>query len=276
MSRKFLTDPPPPPHPRPYWHVDAKWICGLLFAVALTSTLVLTALWRLTSEAIAIPVATQVVASLFSPAGLDDPSDIETLKAQAASQPGDIIHPLPGQSASLTKQELTSLSPRELRLKIFRQVVEPYYVEGVDTVAAKAPTPAEQAKIKRDATLLTPLNRQTHTYLGGFITGAVIITMLLLAGLVFFSWRWGRLANAGLIGLLVSGPPTLFLLAVSSSASRDGGPVRQLTPELTHQVASSLLVPYAWVAATSLTLLLAALIGRLIQAGRARHLNEPS
>ena len=118
--------------PRPYWHVDLKWIFGISAAFFLTSSLTLFTLSTLTSEKVAIPVASYVVASQFSRDGLDDPKDIEAAKSKFLKTKDNVFYPLDDKNIRITRDELETLSPREIRLKIFRQVVEPFYFGKVN------------------------------------------------------------------------------------------------------------------------------------------------
>ena len=254
-----LAFPAPPPH-RPYWHVDAKWVCGLLFALGLGLTLNLIMAWRLTAPEVAVPVATEVVASLFSPDGLDETASINELRQQAAAQPGEIVQvPVGSQSVTLTKQELATLSPREIRLKIFRQVVEPFYNLGVDGVAAQAGTPDEQAKFKQQAGLLGLLNRQTHDRIWTLVLWTGGVSLVFLIGLVGFSWHWGRLASPGVVILLTALPGALFAVALTTV----GGGAAHVSQDLMRQVVGMLVLPYAVAAGAGLLLLLVAGVGRL-------------
>jgi hypothetical protein len=175
----------------------------------------------------------------------------------------------PSRDVTITKQELATLPPRELRLKIFRQVVEPFYIQGVDGLAAQAATPEEGAKIKQQAGALRLLNRQTHDRLGELLKWTVGVTVLFLVGLIGFSWHWGRLASPGLVMVLTALPGALFLLVVASAAGGGGGPVQQLSPALTRSIAQALLWPFGLVAGIGLLGLFAAGMGRLIARRRA-------
>jgi hypothetical protein len=214
----------PTPHARPYWHVDAKWICGILFALGLLASLLLYIASTLTSEKVAVPVATQIVAGMFSRNGLDDDSDLEEFKQKALKQPGEQVETLPG--AFVSKTDLRTLSPRELRLKIFKQVVEPYYQLGAKGVAAKQSSdPAKQAQIEQQAGLLAYFNKSTHESLQRLFFISLAFLLLPLAGLVYFSAGFGRLVSPGLILVLLTFPGAFasLMLAVSSSSSKPVG-----------------------------------------------------
>ncbi len=265
-----------PNHPRPYWHVDAKWVCGIIFALGLWVALVLHSLAAATTEQVAVPAATQVIAQLFSPQGLDDPGDIGKLKEEAARQPEGIVHPLPG--TTITRADLDSLSPRELRLKIFGQLVKPYYQLGVKGVAAQQTNdPKERESIEKQAGLLALINRQTHDWLQSAFLISLAALVLPLAGLVYFSYRFGRLASPGFILTLVPLPAMVVgsaLLAAGAGPPTmpgQSGGAAALPPEALKLILQAVL-PALWsVVAAGVALLLAAGIGRLIWRHRTTH-----
>jgi len=62
--------------PRPYWHVDAKWIAGLLLLSVLGLGQLLFNLAQVTAERPAVETVSKVLALSFSPKGLDDETEI--------------------------------------------------------------------------------------------------------------------------------------------------------------------------------------------------------
>jgi hypothetical protein len=256
----------PTPHIRPYWHVDAKWICGLIFGLLALASLVLFALMTLTSRDIAVPLATQVAAGMFSRNGLDDASELEEFKQKAAKQPGDKVETLPG--VFITKADLATLPPRELRLKIFRQVVEPYYELGAKGVAAKqSADPAKQANIERQAGVLGLINQQTHDKLRQLFLISLALVVLPLAGLVYFSAGFGRLVSPGLVLVLLTWPAAIafLVLQIAKNSSKpvggEGGPV---SPETLQLALGAVLPGLALVFLLGLILLLGAAVGRTV------------
>lgn len=219
-------------HPRPYWHVDLKWIFGIIFFFLLIVASVSFALATLTSPKIAINSATYIVAGQFSKNGIDDPSDIEKFRQQYANSPETVIYPLPdNKDISITKQELNTLSPREIRLKIFRQVVEPIYKQKMDEKTAK------------QYGLLAVLNENTHKSLQQVFIYTLIPALLAAAGMIFFSYRYGRLVSPAVVLLMVSTLPALIVLIAQHARAPKGadkGPFGGLPPEVISPIAASL------------------------------------
>jgi hypothetical protein len=252
---------------RPYWHVDLKWICGILFAVGLGVSLLLFLAATLTSKRIAVPIATEVAASMVSRNGLDDTTDIDEFKKKAAAQPGEAVETLPG--IFVTKADLATLSPRELRLKIFAQVVTPYYELGAKGVAAKQTNdPQEQANIEQQVGVMGLLNQQTHDGLQRSFWISLGALVLPLIGLIRFSAGWGRLVSPGIIMAVMTFPgavgAVIFEIAKRSSKPAGGGgsPIPNVSPESLQMIAAAVLPMYVTVFIMGATLLTIAAIGK--------------
>lgn len=80
--------------PRPYWHVDAKWLFGLSLSFWLACSLGSYALWRLTAPDLALPLATQIVSYLASQqsengsSGVPEVDKVEITRLLTASYEG--------------------------------------------------------------------------------------------------------------------------------------------------------------------------------------------
>jgi hypothetical protein len=113
-----------------------------------------------------------------------------------------------------------------VRLKIFRQIVEPYYLHGVDHVAALATDdPAEQEAIKKEAGVLGMLNYNTHRMIYRVFFASLLPVLIGLAGLLYFSNRWGKPASLGLVLVIVNFIPVCLLIlmnVVMASAEAQG------------------------------------------------------
>lgn len=219
---------------RPYWYVDAKWIFGILFTVSGAVALLLFVLTTLTSEKVAIPVASYVVASQFSREGIDSAKDIEAFKRQMAGSAQSVFYPLGGKDVAITRQELDSLEPREIRLKIFRQVVEPIYF------AKRTPETMKQYGA------LAFFNYETAQLLSKIFYASLPVPALALVGLIWFSRGLGRLVSVALPTLFLVMPFTLLLFIIQHAPlpEGDGGLLSSLPKELIVGVAASLSWPF--------------------------------
>jgi hypothetical protein len=237
---------------RPYWHVDIKWVFGILFTLCLFISLTTFTLATLTSEKTAVPLATYFVASQFSRDGLDDPREIEEFKNKTA--PGaEVYYPLEGREVKITRQELETLTPRELRLRIFEQVVTPLY-----------------SQVRTDQTLseigfLAFLNFETHNLLNRIFLITLVPLVLTGAGLVYFSYRYGRLISPAVPLLLTSTLPSLLFLLIQNfpSPQGDSGPLSALPRELLLSTVASVAPIYYACFGLGLALLVTALIVKI-------------
>lgn len=254
---------------RPHWHLDLKWICGLLAAFFLTLTSMLFLLSQLTSEKVAVPLATEVVATLFSrdEGGVDDESDIEELKRQV-SEDGMIALPLGDYEVTITEEQLDELSPREIRLHIFRQVVEPYYYQGARGVAETLSDDSErQEEIVQEAGLLSLINADTHRMITNWLWVSLGLSLVALFGLVWFSYRWGQLVSLGVVFTLVSFAPSLILLifkVAASSTGQSSGSSTLLENETVLSLVNALTPVYWTVFGLGFLFLMVAFIGRAL------------
>ena len=265
----------PQPAARPYWHVDMKWVCGILFALGLWLALALYALTVLTSERIAVPLATQIAAQLVSRSGLDDPTDINALKQKASQQPGNDVETLPG--VFVTKADLQTLTPRALRLKIFGEVVKPYYELGAKGVAAKQTAdPQKRAEIEQQVGLLGLVNQSNHDILVRVFWLSLALLVIPLAGLVYFSAGFGRLVSPGIIMALstLASAPLAVLLQIAAHSTKPAGdqpgPLPGVTADSFATVVRALLPGFLAVFALGMLLLLVAAIGKVVSRHRTR------
>ena len=256
-------------HPRPYWHVDAKWVAGILLFFSLSSLLVLLNLSNITSRDQAVPATASIVANLFSKNGLDDPGGVAEFKQQTALLPdGATITPLTGfPSVHLTKDQVENLSPADLRVAIFSQLTGAIYDNGLKNAAMQLTNDPKAAQTFTDqAAPLGLLSKQNHEALQKASLIAAAISLVWLVMLVYFSAGWGRLVSPAVVLLAIGPVGTLLgvaLLALSQSDTTFGGVVpssilKVLSNSLQHTYGAALFV--------ALGLLVVASAGRIIQA----------
>jgi len=248
---------------RPYWFVDAKWICGLSFIFCLTITLLLATGIQLTDDNRGPRIAALAVGGLFVRS--DKPADIEKARAEIRKQ-GGVIHPVPNMpEITITEKDL-ALSTTEVKLKVFGPLTTMIYHDGIEATASRyGQTPEQKEKFKKDATLLQVFTKTTHESLKNIVTVFAIVSTLLLLGVVYFSAGWGRLANPGLLLLYVSLPGSLVaLLLTFPPKDDDGGPLAFLPSDVTANLGGPIGSVYYWVTILGVALLFAAFLGKII------------
>lgn len=197
-----------PARPRPYWHVDLKWIFGILLFIVLNVWLLLSSLVAITTEKIAVDAMSIGLASTYSlEKGLDDDSDLKKVKQLIKLSPDGTFKPIPGMPITLKAKDLDALSPRELRLNIFRQIAEPIYRgETVNFLNSQDKTQKKSAL--EELGLLALVTAESHEKLKGLRPILALVAIGLLLPLIYFSRHFGRLASPGLVLMAASLPGT--------------------------------------------------------------------
>jgi len=252
---------------RPYWHVDLKWIAGIGLFTALSAALLLYNLSAISERERAVKISSTVVASLFSRDGLDDEKGLEALKQNAALLPGDSVAPIEQfPFITISKTDLATMSAHDLRLKIFSQITGPIYDKGVEGAAETFTSdPDEQKKFSQQASVLTLLTSQTHRVLRMAFIAAVILAVIELAALIFYSAGWGRLVSPAIVFLLASPVGAVAGLLLSHPSADGDGPLLALPVVVVRDVGSLLSGSYVMVAIAGASLLFIALVGKIVQ-----------
>ena len=198
---------------RPYWHVDAKWITGLLLFFTLSITFLAFNLWQVTAADPGINALTLLLASAFSPEGLDSEADIAFMQEQLQASSTGEIQPIPGLRITIRAEDVAGMSPREVRLFFFRQWAEPLYYQGAAGLAELADDPEMRQSIEEGIGPLTLLSAESHQQLLPVWVGLALLDLLLIGLLIIFSNRFGRLSSPGCV-LFLTALPAAALLAL--------------------------------------------------------------
>jgi hypothetical protein len=267
--------------PRPGWYRDLKWIVALVACATLALTLLTISFYRLTSRSAAIRITSTLVASAFSPHGLDAETDLTAATQQLAAQ--GVIRPFPGLDIALTTEEVSDKSPREIRLLVFNKIAAPLYDKGAHTLARESTTSPYAEKIKKDTLLIAWLSKKNHHRLGVALVILVPLTLLLLSFAIAASHRLGRLVTPALILLGASSLPTAILLLTYffMHYPPDNSSLPSYVPSLAVQTAQNILpviiqsaLPGYLIATTlGMLLLLAACVALFVRRHRS-HLHQ--
>jgi len=271
--------------PRPYWRVDAKWVVGLLLILALNLAMLFYNLYLVTEAAPAVETMSTMLAVLTSPEGLDDATAIDAALEQLRANPDHAIRPFPGLPVELREADIAGRSPRELRLFVWRQLAEPLYREGLEGLMARIEDPEMRAGFAGGIGPLALFSLQAHQTLFRLLWIVLPCTLVLLALLILFSYRFGRLGSPGLVLFVASLPGAIISTALSRMPPADALLVGLeqdvgLTDRL-GQVASQVLPPmmrdfsvsYTIVLLTGLALIIVAVLGGLIWRLTRRRVN---
>jgi len=250
-------------------HKDFKWLSAIAVLVLLALTWIVFNLFYLTSKPVAVELGTVVVASLFSPNGLDEEAGLETARRQLES--GGTIQPIPGLPIKISAQDIAGLSAREIRLLIFRQIVEPIY-EGEEAIEKLTGRDFTRQELMSEYGVILLLSRDTHRFIARIFYVLLFMVALALVPLIRFSHGWGRLVSPAL-ALGVSVLPWLILFTAVWFLASQSPPVEpqgQSIGQVAGHIAQIVLPPltgglariYLTLFLMSVILLLAAAIGK--------------
>jgi hypothetical protein len=205
---------------RPYWHVDAKWLCAITLLALLAVTLPLAIMYQLTDKTSGTKIIAYTLMGMTSPDGIDSEQGLAELKTQLR-QTGSVTLNFGGVPATLTTHDAETLTPRELRLKVVGGFAGQFYDQGARGLAVSRHASEEAtAKAVSDATFLSPFTREGHAKLKVWLVALGSVCALLLALVIFFSYHAGRLVSPGLTLALAGLPGVLFwTLAQGHSAA---------------------------------------------------------
>lgn len=250
------------PKPRPYWHVDAKWVCGILLLVLMACSLFLYSVYRLNDEQNGPTVTALLIGSLLIR------GDVQQSKADARKEiakQGGAIRPFPTfPSVVITEKDL-ELPPADIKLKIFKPLADSIYNEGIEGTAARfAKTPEEKQKFINDAFLFRLFTKDTHESLRSLLTVLMLVAGLLFLAVMYFSAGWGRLANPGLLLVAASLPGSFLALALLHQPENTSeGSAGFLPPDVGQQIGDALSQSYRPALLLGLVLLMTAGLGKI-------------
>lgn len=214
---------------RPYWHVDLKWICAILLTAVLAATLPVTVAHRLTEKGPATNLIAYTMAGMTSPQGIDSEAGLAEMKARVLEKGSETVK-LAGIDVVFTAQDMNTLSPRELRLKVFRAFADRFYDQGAKGLAQNQGFDAATVKkFENDASLINLFSAEMHERIGTVLLWMALADLLLVAAVIFFSRRFGRLVSPGVVFLLV-GLPGIVLGAIASQNPEVTGAARSENP----------------------------------------------
>lgn len=253
---------------RPYWHVDAKWLTGIILTLTLSLSLLVFSLVSVTAEKPAIDTLTIGLALAFSQNGLDDEAGIAELRQALKLSPDGTIRPISGLKVVIREQDITGLTPRQVRLYLFRQIAEPLYKQGPEGLAALAGDPAMEKKMVEDSGALGFLTLKTHRTLNSIFLVLGAVSLVLFVPLVLFSYRFGRITSPGIVMFISSLPGALVFSGASLALHNSGGNLQQAKEVgmggMASFIASNILPPIIQTIARDYLIILLAGLGLII------------
>jgi len=247
---------------RPYWHVDAKWVFGLLLTGVLAVWLVLVGLWQVTRREVAIDLFVEAGMGMLYPAPLAAQT-FDQMLARAQEHPDAPVQVM-GLKVPLKGQEMVGLTREEAARRVFRRLGEIFYDEGPEGLA-RLRLPGAEGMWGGDPGPLGLFNAQGHQVMGLVVALSAVVILLLLAPVIYFSARWGRLASPG-VCLLVASLPGWPLIAISTLPPETEGPSQAL-----RLVGRAVVPVYELAVSLGLTFIVIAILGGLTRRLRRRE-----
>ena len=212
---------------RPYWHVDAKWITGILLLFLLNITFLLFILVRVTAAERGIDLLTIILASSFSREGLDQEVDLAIMHQKIAESSNGAWQPIPSLKILVREEDITGLTPRQMRLWFFRQLAEPIYYDGQQGLTDLASDPEMAKNMEGGIGPFGFISAETHSKLQKAFYALGLISLVLLGLLVFFSYRFGRLGSPGCVLFLAAIPGLIAFSMVRGWLEHSAGNLTQ-------------------------------------------------
>lgn len=187
------------------WRCDMKWVYSILAVFCLSAALIFGAMTELTDEDTGTDVIAHVFAMIVSPKGIDDQTDIDGLRKLPAMKKGEEVKPFPGIDIRVKEADIVGMTPREVRLFLFRQVAKPIWLDGEKGLARVVENENLRDQIKGQG--LGPIHyftRQTHDELSGWMVTAYIVFASMLICAAALSRGFGRLVTPSVILIIGS------------------------------------------------------------------------
>lgn len=213
---------------RPWWFIDAKWIVGLLFVMAFSSTMVLYNVIQLTDREQAVEVLTMAIEKSLSKVEGNIQNLIAEYKDELTARQEESAAEEPAEERPIAKilksffpeSEILNSSPEQLKTKLLQDLAVPFYENGTSAVFTMLRGLDYAKYLDEGLQSFQIYSDETHQQLETWFGLTLTVSLVLLFGLVYFSCRWGKLFNPGLV-LLAASSPGYFSYNVAHSVVVD-------------------------------------------------------
>ncbi|MFA6603456.1 MAG: hypothetical protein WCT10_01285 [Patescibacteria group bacterium] len=204
--------PQDPKTPAKCWRTDLKWLYGILFVFSAMAGLFCYTAAQYTDEETVVGLSAHVFAALASPKGLDDETDVASLRVALSKSGGEEMKPFSGLAVKVRESDLIGLTPREVRLFLFRQVGEPIWEDGEAGLKRVAESEAAAAAMKAQGGVgvFGFLSEKNHKLFNDIYPYILCFAFFMLIGVIRFSSGFGQLVSPG-IALLIGALPGALL-----------------------------------------------------------------
>ena len=162
--------------PRPYWHLDMKWIVALIFIPVFALSFLAANLYIMTERDNAVKVSAVILKAMYAPK--DSSGEIEKVREAIKNSPDKVLEPFPGTDIKITEADLDKYTPEELKQNLFYQLAGTIY-DG--SSSSQGMTLKEIAK---NLGLMALFTKSGHDQIGNILIYPILVSALLLALLI--------------------------------------------------------------------------------------------
>lgn len=199
---------------RPAWCIDAKWIFGILFVVIFSSTMALYNVMQLTSRERAVEIITGVIEKSITKMEGNIQELITDYKNSLVEKQDSLPEAQTESDKPIVKilknffpdSVILNSSPEQLKNQLLQDIAVPVYESGSGVLFTLLRGVDYATYIDQGLQSFKIYSDETHAQLVTWFTVSLIVSLVMLFGLVYFSRRLGKLFNPGLVLLLASMP----------------------------------------------------------------------
>lgn len=239
---------------RPTWHINAKWVVGLVLLPVFAITFLAFNLYLLTNRENGIPASANLLSALYSP-NSNIAESLISVRQTIEKSADKSFSPFPDKSIKITEEDLNKYSPEELKGKLFTQLAASIY--------------DSDESVPETVGLLIAFTKTGHAYIQKILLILLPVALALMLLAVYFSYGFGRLATPGVMAILIGAPGALLLTLLQKSDGQAAVPgadaswterilfiVRSLAPQF-----EALRKNYLWLTYAGIALIGLAIIG---------------
>lgn len=194
------------PKTRPSWHINAKWVVGLILLPVFALTFLAFNLYLLTNRENGISASANLLTALYSP-NSNIAESLSAVRQMIKNSPDKSFSPFPDKSIKITEEDLNKYSADEIKDKLFTRLAASVYDSDESTPEKVGP--------------LIAFTKTGHLYVQKILSILLPVALVLLLLTVYFSAGFGRLVAPGIISLLVGAPTVLLLMLLQKSNGQD-------------------------------------------------------
>ncbi len=199
-----------------HWRGDLKWVFGILAAIFLLATLTLAGFYRVTGPGKARNVIVPLVQDATGVKSAVK-SSYKSLRIKAKGHDNSrFVIPKVGMTIILSGEMINSLGPEDLANRVSSEVASKLYANGYRSLPPGNAFGIGELRAQAvSVTLLSVMNKKTHSglLLPMIVASALAFAFFLL--LLVFCFAWGKAIGVGIVVIGAALPVSLFIRIAS-------------------------------------------------------------